>query len=116
MQTKLDELLVVVEKEIVMAEKNYRQAKNSAWEVAASAALSPSQAGDRFHSQSAADLAKQRLDSLKKLEAEVKSGFVRYVKKEGEELFVVKNVAHVSGVKLVSAESPIGKGLLNNVE
>lgn len=115
MQAKLDELLSVVKKEIKKAERNYLQAKKSASEVAASAALSPSQAGDRYHSQGTAELAKQRLESLKKLEAEVKSGSVRYVQKGNQEFFLVKNVALIPKFKLVSVDSLVGKELVKDV-
>ena len=49
MQAKLDGFLLIVEREIAKAEKNYIQAKKDALEVAASGGLSPSQAGGRVH-------------------------------------------------------------------
>lgn len=115
MQAKLGEFFLVVQKEIKRAEKNYLQAKKSASEVAASAAHSPSQAGDRYHSQSSADLANERLNALKRLEAEIKSGLVRYIEKDGQEFFLVKNVTLVPNVKLVSVDSPVGRDLAKNV-
>lgn len=116
MQTRLDKFLVVVQKELGKAEENHAQAKINASEVAASAAYSPSQSGDRFHSQGAADIAKKRVAALKKLKEEIESGTPRFIEKGGKGFFLVKNIALVPGVDLISVSSPVGKELMNHVE
>lgn len=115
MKTKLQELLVVVEEELLKAERNYREAKKSASEVAASAALSPSQAGDRFHSEGTANLVRNRFEALKKLKGEVESGKAHFIEKGGENFYLVKNVTLLPGINLISVDSPVGKKMVKDV-
>ncbi len=115
MTSKLSELIQAVNLELEKSRKIYEHAKKSAQEVAASAALSPSQSGDRFHSQGAADLAKQKFEAAMALKKELDekkedAGFIL----EGEEIFIVDSPMVIKGFKLVSAKSPIGKKLLND--
>ncbi len=112
MKPGLKKFLVIVKKELNKAEKNHLQAQKSASEVAASAAHSPSQSGDRFHSQSTADLAQDRVESLKKLKEEIESETPILVEKDGETFFIVRNVTFIPGVKLISTNSTVGKDLL----
>ena len=114
MDRKLKELLSVVEKDLKKAEKNYLRAKKDASEVAATAAYSHSQAGDRFHSEGAADIVKARVDALKSLKEEIESGTPRFLNENGG-FYLVKNVTLLPGIKLVSVNSPVGKELLKNV-
>ncbi len=116
MKLELNKLLLVVNKEIKKAEKNHLQARVNASEVAASAAHSPSQAGDRYHSQGTADILKERIEALKKLKREVESGYPRFIKKGKDSFFLVRNVTLLPGVKLISMNSPVGKKLIKYVE
>lgn len=115
MHSKLIELLSLVKKELKKAEKNYLQAKTSASEVAASAAHSPSQSGDRYHSQGAADIAGLRVEAIRKLKKEIETGNAHFIEKDGRALFLVRNITLIPGAKLVSVDSPVGKKLLKHV-
>lgn len=109
MQSILNSLLQSVNVEIKKAERNYKQAKKSALEIAASASSSPSQSGDRYHSQGTADLAKQRFEEIKKLRQEIEiKGETVIVNYGGEELILVDNPVLISGFKIVSTKSPLG--------
>ncbi len=110
----LKEFLSIVEKELVKAEKNYREAKKSAAEVAHIASLSPSQAGDRYHSQGTAEIAKARVESLRKLKKEVEDEKARFFDQNGG-FWLVENVTLLPGVNLVSVHSEVGKKLNKNV-
>ena len=114
MNKKIQDFLVAVDLEYKKAEKIYKDAKDSAQEVAASAALSPSQSGDRFHSQGTADLAKQKLDSISNLVVEIEEKGDRIcVEFKGEIIFLVDNPILISGFKVVSSKSPLGQKILN---
>lgn len=115
MQTKLDLLIKAVDKEFKKAERAYKLAKKSAEEIAASATSSMSQAGDRFHSQGTADLAKQRFETISALKKEVESKRDKInVKYQNEDLFLVDNPTLINGFKLVSTKSPLGVKLTKN--
>lgn len=103
-----------VDEELKKAETGYKNAKKSALEIAKSASLSPSQAGDRFHSQGAADLAKERLDSIIALKNEIELKGESVVKNyEGKEMILVDNPIMISGFLVVSTKSPLGQKLSN---
>lgn len=109
-----DKLFSAVEAELKKAEVAYKNAKEASLEIARSAALSPSQAGDRFHSQGTADLTKQRYEAILALKNEIekkKDGIC--VEYNGETLFLVDNPVTVSGLKIVSTKSPLGQKILN---
>ena len=72
-RNKLIELLKVLKQEIAKAEVNARKTKKSADEIARSAAASPSQSGDREHSQQQALINADRLARLVNLENGIKS-------------------------------------------
>ena len=109
MKTSLKMFLKSVNNEVKKAEQNYKQAKKSALEIAASASSSPSQSGDRYHSQGTADLAKQRFEEVKKLKDEIKvKGETVIVTYDGEELILVDNPVLLPGFKIVSTKSPLG--------
>ncbi len=123
MRAKLNELLKIVEEEYKKVEKSYQMAKESAQEIAKTALTSHSQAGDRFHSQGAMDIAEERLKNVEKLLFELKSSEINkivsftevpcYIKTDKTDFFLVKNTILISGVRLVSANSVIGKDIIN---
>lgn len=127
MRVKLGELLLVLEKEIEKAEKRAGETKSAADEIARAAVGSFSQSGDIEHSRNQSYLVLEHLGRLRKLYEEIKSetekdipGKVRpacflKVDIEGkvEEIFLVNNLVLISGVKLVSPESPLGKELIS---
>lgn len=100
--------------ELKKADTGYKNAKKSALEIAASAAASPSQAGDRFHSQGAADLAKERYDVILALKNEIElKGENVFKKFEGKEIILVDNPIVLNGFLIVSTKSPLGQRILN---
>ena len=117
MKNKAKQLLEAINTEFIKAEKGYKNAKKSAQEIALSAALSPSQAGDSYHSQGAADLARERYESILNLKKEIEEkGETICVNYEGQEIFLVDNPVLISGFTIVSTKSPLGKKLLNEKE
>ena len=114
MDLKLKQLQEAIDAEFQKAEKGYNNAKKSAQEIARSAALSPSQAGDRYHSQGAADLARERYESILDLKNEVEEkGETVCVRYNDQEIFLVDNPVLISGFTIVSTKSPLGIKLLN---
>lgn len=114
MHTRLDSLIVVVDSNFKRAERIYRESKKAAEEIAASASASPSQSGDRFHSQGSADLAKQKYEAVLALKEELKKkGDAICVEYNGETLYLVDNLIMVPGFKLVSTKAPLGQKILN---
>lgn len=123
MRIKLKLLLDLIKIEFKKAEKRRDNATDSALEIARSAALSPSQAGDRFHSQGAADLAKEMFETVLNLKNEIELNvnqeipeFVSvpcYIKLEGLEVYLVNNPILLRGINLISKESPLGSELIN---
>lgn len=115
MDQQLNSFKKAVEKELKKAEVNFKQTKKAAQEVAASAAASPSQSGDRFHSQGAADLAKQKYEAVLALKNEIdQKGEKVCVDHGGETLYLVDNPIMISGLKIVSTKSPLSLKLLGN--
>src|SRR3990172_3423574 len=118
MRIKLEKLLQAIDVEYKRAEKIYKDAKKSAQEVAASAQHSPSQSGDRYHSQGSADLAKQKFDFISSFRTEIKEAVDLeipdkisvpcYLKLGEDELYLVSNPVLISGLKIVSSKSPLG--------
>jgi len=114
MSDKLRELIKAINLELKKSEEIYRNTKESAQEIAASAAASPSQAGDRFHSQGTADLARQKYEAIAALKSEIdKKGEKILHKYEDETLFLVDNPVLIPGFKIVSSKSPVGKKLID---
>lgn len=115
MGDRINKLLLAVQNELEKAEKAYKHAKQSAQEIAATALTSHSQAGDRFHSQGAADLAKQKLDTVLALKTEIEEkGEGVCFKHDGEDVYIVDNPILLDGFKLISTKSPLGMKIINN--
>lgn len=115
MNTILRDLVAALEIEIKKAQRSYQDAKRAAQEIAASASSSPSQSGDRFHSQGSADLASKRFQAILSFKKEFdKKGEAICVKHKGETLFLVDNPIMLAGFKIVSTKSPLGLKLLND--
>lgn len=122
MRSKRGELLNIVNSEFEKAKKNYELIKKAAQEINASASASPSQSGDRFHAQGAADLAKQKLEAITNLKNEIELAVDEntpdvvtppcFVNFGGEEIYLVDNVVTIGGLKFVSSKSPLGQNLL----
>lgn len=114
MDSKFLDLVAAIDIELKRAEKVYKDVRKTAQEVAASAALSPSQSGDRYHSQGAADMARQKYTevlALKK-EIELKKDDICFTL-NGEQVFLVDNPIFIKDFKLISTKSPIGQSLLH---
>ena len=91
---------------------------------------SRSQAGDRYHAESAALITQKYLSALKSLRKEIISCsdgpsssakpvsyvVLEYDNGERVEFYFVKNRALVTGVLLITQDSPIGKAILNKKE
>jgi len=117
MTFKLERLQEAIDVELAKAEKGYNNAKKSAQEIARSAALSPSQAGDRYHSQGTLDLAKERYEAILALKKEIKDkGETICAKYNDQEIFLVDNPVLIPGFTAVSTKSPLGAKLLNEKE
>jgi len=121
MRPKLKEFLAAINVVYNSAEENYNHTKKSALEVSASAAASPSQSGDMFHSQGAADLAKQIFENVGNLKNEIETNLdveVLSVKPPcfinfgGLQIYLVNYPVLISGYKIVSSKSPLGDNLL----
>ena len=117
---KLQELLL---KELEKAKERERKVKEAADEIARASYNSPSQSGDRFHSQSQADIAKEnveRLESiLKKVEEELQNPVpesiapicwinLEYEDGGKDEFFLLDEPLSIPGYKFVSSNSPFG--------
>lgn len=123
MSIKITGLLRIVDLELQKAQKYYDVSKESAQEIAKTALTSHSQAGDRFHSQGAMEISKERLNGILKLKEELEKVKDRkelmfievpcYVKTDKTDFYLVKNAILITGVRLVSEKSEIGKELIN---
>jgi hypothetical protein len=123
MSTKIKELLRIVDLELQKAQKYYDATKESAHEIAKTALTSHSQAGDRFHSQGAMEISKERLNGILKLKEELERIKDRieleftevpcYIKTDKTDFYLVKNAILITGVKLVSLQSELGKEIIN---
>lgn len=123
MSTKITNILKVIDDEYGKAKKYFDLSKESAQEIAKTALTSHSQAGDRFHSQGAMEISKERLNGISKLKAELEKvkerenlEFVEvpcYIKTDKAEFYLVENTILINGIKLVSSNSEIGKELIN---
>lgn len=113
MRKNFSDFVKAVDLETKKAEENFKKAKKAAEKIAASAAASPSQAGDRFHSQGTADIAKQKYEAVLALKDELKQkGESVCFKYKKENVFVVDNPILISGFKIISSRSPLGKKIL----
>ena len=123
-KNKIRELLIVVDKEIKKAQRRFDEVKIASDTMQKTAAASWSSAGDREYAIGQLQINKYHLDALKRLKKELgDSGQQRleeiaapcYIEIKGidsKKIFLVKNVATISGSQLVSVESPLGKKLI----
>lgn len=126
---KLELLSNVLQKELGKAEKRMIDNKQVANEIARSAAASPSQSGDREHSQNQAMLSQEVYIKTKEMAEKVNialsqavpdrvSGIVHVeIKYENsdfsQELYLVDYPLNIPGVNLISRHSPLGNSLLD---
>ena len=126
-RAEINKLYHLLKKDFQKSKRRYITIQKSAAEIARVAANSPSQSGDRFHSQGQADIAKSSLDNLELLISDIKKVFqdeiptqikppcyvkIDYGDRGISEMFVVNYPTDASGVKLVSSSSPLGEALL----
>jgi len=127
-RTKLLELSSVLGTLLTKAEERARNAQESYNEISKSSYNSPSQSGDRYHSQSSAELTKENLINIKDLYFQVKESLGKKAPERLQPIcyvvieysngmkdgfyFVKKPIANI-GHKIISRNSIIG-GLLNN--
>jgi len=123
---EIQKLFKVLGEELEKAKDRERKVKEAADEIARSAYNSPSQSGDRFHSQSQADIAKENVERLenilKKVEKELQNPVpesitpVCWINLEYEDggkdgFFLLDEPLSISGYKFVSSNSPFGNKL-----
>lgn len=113
------ELSERLKKEIKKAGSFAEKAKESAMEIARAAALSPSQSGDRVHSENQAKITAEAFIKLKHLHDEIDKSLNKSVPEKIEpvcfvngEFYFVTTPIYLPGIKLVSVESPLGRKLL----
>lgn len=125
MRSKLRLLSESIERELKKVEAFAKETRNSANEISKTAAGSHSAAGDRFHSEAQARIASENLDNIRKLKSELdvalamkapssieSACFIKLIVDGIEqELFYVENPVFISGYKLVSSHSPLGKAI-----
>lgn len=123
---KLIKLLQILEKEEKLAKIRARELKFVANETAKSTVSSWSAGGDRFHTRSQSEAAEEicrKITSLKrKVEEEVTKPvserisdpcFVDLIlNEEREEFYLVDQVVNLTGIKIISTESLLGKSLM----
>lgn len=122
MRQKLIDLFAVIEKDLAKSSRIYELSKKSALEIARSASLSPSQAGDRYHSAGAMEIAKDKYEKTKAVYEEIQESlknsspeFVEapcFVKMDKIEFYLLNNVVSIPEFKIVSAKSPLGEAVL----
>jgi transcription elongation GreA/GreB family factor len=123
---RLEEILGAVEKEVAKAERAAENTKQSADEIARTAAHSPSQSGDSVHSSGQAHITQEylaRVVSFKHRLVGAQSEtpgtieapcFVDLKFADGREtaLYLVHDPVTITGFTLVSASSPLGLALI----
>lgn len=118
-------LLKILDKEVEISRKRFEDNKKSANETSKTAAGSWSAGGDREYTANQAMISEKALEQIEKLYDEtskatklslpevVKSPC--YIEAEIEDknikFYLVENVVNLSGVRLVSSNSPLGKQL-----
>lgn len=112
---EFDKFKKAVDEEYEKAKKYYELARDSAQEIAKTALTSHSQAGDRFHSQGTADLAKQKYETVLSLKKEIETKGEKVVfEYDDETIYIVDNSIMISGFKIVSSKSPLGEKILKS--
>ncbi|OGM02098.1 hypothetical protein A2115_03650 [Candidatus Woesebacteria bacterium GWA1_41_8] len=124
---KLLELLQSLQKKALKAGEFAAKTKESANEVAKSAAGSWSAAGDREHSRAQAVIVEENLNELKRINKEIETFigkpvpekiepvcFMTLIYDNGEEkeFYLVHDPIHLSGFNLISPKSPLGQSLM----
>jgi transcription elongation GreA/GreB family factor len=123
MREKINKLYVLLGKEHTNAQKVADKVKNAANEIAKASYNSPSQSGDRFHSQGQADIAKERVERFEKAFARVEKELenkipesispicwvnLEYKDATKDGFYYVDEPLSVPGYKFVSSGSPFG--------
>lgn len=124
---KLQTLLDLINTELAKTKEFAEKTKVAAQEVAKSAAASPSQSGDRAHSQGTADIVEEKLGRIVLLKTEIEECLEKaipetvsspcYIKLESASLgtleyYLVQNPVLIDKVKLISTQSPLALELL----
>jgi transcription elongation GreA/GreB family factor len=124
---KLLELQQSLEKKARKAGEFAIKTKESANEVARSAAGSWSAAGDREHSHAQAVIVEENLNKLKRTSEEIEAFINRpvpekiepvcfmtlvYDNGEEKEFYLVRDPIHLQGFNLISPKSPLGQSLI----
>ncbi len=127
MRSKLVELSRILDKKVRKARDFAEQTKESANEVAKTAAGSWSAAGDREHSRGQAEITQENLNKVEAIKKEVErsvdkelplkvepASFVKIKFDDGttDEFYFVENPIFLSGVKFASPSSPLGETIL----
>lgn len=127
MRKKINDLLNAVSKEVEKAQEFAQKTKDSADEIAKTSATSWSAAGDREHSRGQAIITEENLKRLSSIKDEVKQAVdiaqpesvtpicfveIQYNDMRKDSFYLVNMPMRVSGMKLVSASSPLGLVLL----
>ena len=126
---KLEELLGAVENELAKAKRAAANTKQSADEIARTAAHSPSQSGDSVHSSGQAHITQEYLarvvsfkNRLVSAQSETPSTieapcFVDLKFTDGREstFYLVHDPVTIKGFTLVSASSPLGLALVGKI-
>lgn len=125
-RTEIEELYKELKKELEKAKDRERKVKEAADEIARASYNSPSQSGDRFHSQSQADIAKESVERLKKVFNEVSAELskpvpdniqpvcwveLEYDDDNRDKFYYLDEPLSISGYKFVSSNSPFGNKL-----
>lgn len=125
MREKLNDLFVVVEKQVEISKAASSESRKSANELSAGLVASYSLAGDVEHSKNSANLSQQKYEAIKRLFEELKECVYTerpnviqipcYIKISmsgvTKDLYLVNNPVFVSGYNLISSDSPIGKAV-----
>ncbi len=125
---KIFALKPLLEKELQKAKLRYEKVRESAAEIARSAYNSPSQSGDRFHSQGQSDIAEEDVKRFERVLEEIEketekdkpdktTAFcwveLEYDNGERDNFYIVNDPLSIPGYKFVSSKSPFGKVLID---
>ncbi len=126
---KIKKLSLLLEKEFEKSKDSFEKMQLSAIEIAKSSYNSPSQSGDRFHSQGQADIAKENLKNLEGVLKELNNELLlseipqairpscwielEFDGGKKESYFYLKNPLVVKGYSIISSKSPFGSILLD---
>ncbi|HLE49194.1 MAG TPA: hypothetical protein VI819_04170 [Patescibacteria group bacterium] len=126
---KLKELAKKLSKELAVAQKRYKESKSDADRVSQEAVSSWSSAGDREYSQGQAEILKENLESIKRIQKAIESAFEKesvdkveapsYVEinlnGSAMNFYLVNDPIHLENVNFLSGESEIGKVIIGKV-